>query len=117
MAIAMQGVLLYAHATGQDLTGKLFFFAKVDGNGNIVLAGAGDPAIGTVVEEGTLGAPASVQLNGIAKVLANGAITPGSRVQAHGTGQAIVIGAGVALGVYIGEANAVAGNVISIKLY
>lgn len=116
MAISMQGVLQWAHAAGADLTGKLFYFAALDSDGNIVLAGAGAASIGAIIEEATSGNPASVQMNGIAKVIAGGTIVAGAQVEVDSNGKAVTHSSGVAVGIYMGEANSASGDIISVLI-
>ena len=116
MAIAMQGVLQWAQNAGADLTGKLFCFATLDANGNIVVATAAVAAIGAIIEEATSGNPASVQLNGIAKVNAGGTIVPGARVQTDSNGNAVTYSSGPAVGIYMGQGNSASGQVIPVLL-
>lgn len=115
MAIYREGVVHYAQPAGADLTGKVFYFAAVDANGNIVTCGAGGNAIGVIVEEATLGGAATVQMDGIAKCKTVGNIAAGARVQSDSSGLCESLQSGVAIGIALTAA--VAGDIIPVKLF
>ena len=73
---------------GADLRTKQYHFVKTDSAGKVVLAGAGEAAIGVVVNKPNTNEEAAVQVLGIAKVIAGGSITTGSRVAVDANGQA-----------------------------
>lgn len=115
MAIYREGVVHYAQPAGVDLTGKLFCFAAVDTNGNIILCGAGGNAIGAIVEEATPGNAATVQMGSIAKVKTGGNITSGARVQSDANGFAVSLQTGVAVGIAL--TGAISGDIIPVYLF
>ena len=115
MAIYREGVIHYAQPAGVDLTGKLFCFAAVDANGNIIVCGAGGNGIGSIAEEATAGNAATVQLGSIAKLKTGGNVTAGSRVQSDANGFAVSLQSGVPLGIAL--TGAISGDVIPVYLF
>lgn len=112
--------LTYAAEAGEDLTGDLNKFVKLDNNGRVVLCGNDEKPLGTLFEEaavdasGTERGAASVQLGGIAKVIAGGVIAAGARVACGANGLAkagTTNPAGIALSAATGS-----GSVISVAL-
>jgi hypothetical protein len=80
--------LTYAAVAAEDLSASLNRFVKLDGNGEVVLCGADEKAIGTLFEAAALGAAASIQMGGICKVVAGTSITAGARVACGANGKA-----------------------------
>jgi len=105
----------WAKPAGQDLTGKLWCFAKLDSSGNIVLAGNGDAAVGVIHEEATSGNPASIQIGCVAKVKLGATLTPGARVQSDGNGNAIAAAGGTTLGCILEGGNS--GEIVPVKFF
>jgi hypothetical protein len=116
MATSLQGLTLYAAPAGADLTGAVFKFARIDTNGNIVVAdGHSSPTVGVVIEGAALGNPVTVQMDGIGKVtVGTGAITAGSAIESHTDGTAIAGAEGDADGVALNSGSP--GEVISVRL-
>ena len=82
--------LNYARNAGADLSDKLYYLAKVDTDGDIILASAGtDSVLGAISETAAQDHPVTVQFGGIAKVIAGAAITAGARVTSDGNGKAV----------------------------
>jgi hypothetical protein len=84
--------LTWACEAGADLTGSLNRLVKLQADGTVVLAGSAEKALGPIIEvplSATAGryGPASIQIGGIAKISAAGAIPAGTRVQATTNGQ------------------------------
>lgn len=80
----------YARNAGADLSGKLFYLAKVDTDGDIILASAAtDVVLGVIREAATENNPVTVQFSGIGKAIAGGTIAPGDRLTSDGNGAAI----------------------------
>lgn len=81
----------YAAEAGADLTAGLNLLAKLQADGTAVLAGDGDKAFGTIIEnclQSTVPyGPVSLQFGGIAKCVASAAIQAGNRVQAAASGK------------------------------
>lgn len=78
----------HAAPAGEDLTGKLNYFAKLNGDGEIVLCGDGEPMLGTITEENVENASASVHFGDILKVVAAAAINAGALVSSAAGGKA-----------------------------
>lgn len=73
---------------GGDLTGAQFKLVKIS-SGAVVLCGAGENAIGVLVNKPNTGEAASVQIGGIAKVQADAALaTTGTKIMSSADGQA-----------------------------
>lgn len=77
---------LYAQDAGEDLSSALYKIAAVASDGDIELCGDGAAALGVIIEGNTENNPVTVQFGGIAKVLAGGAITAGSKVASDANG-------------------------------
>lgn len=71
-----------------DLSSSQNLFIKVDSNGKAALAGAGDPAIGVLMNAPGTGAIAIVRVAGIARVIAGGAVTKGAFVASDSAAKA-----------------------------
>lgn len=102
--------LTYSGIAGENLTGKLNRFVSLNSSLEVVLAAENAVPIGTLFEEGPLGAAVSVQCGGIAKVIVDTAVsTPSTLVSVGAAGGAKPAGstgvAGVALAA--GAANVV----------
>lgn len=93
------GAGTYAAFAGADLTGKVNYLAKIDANGNIVLAGAGDTVIGNILEDGAADRPISVQTNGNGKCILGATVAAGAKMQADANGAGITLASGDAFGV------------------
>lgn len=72
---------------GSDLSAKQFFFVKIDSNSAVVLAGAGEPAVGIVQNAPASGAVAIVKTFGPSHCIGGGAITKGGQVAADSAGK------------------------------
>jgi len=84
---------------GADLSSHQYKFVKLSAasdstKGRVILAGAGEAVIGVLMNKPTSGQDATVQVYGIAKVMAGGAITVNSRVapDANGKAKSAVLG-------------------------
>lgn len=73
---------------GADLSAAQFKFVSVDANGEVVVAGAGDFAIGVLQNNPGAGELATVRVAGISKVKADAAIAAGARVTPSADGEA-----------------------------
>jgi hypothetical protein len=114
----MIGIGNWSVPAGADLTGKLFFCATLDSSGNIIVQTTANAAVaGVITEEGSnlTGLPASIQTDGIAKVIAGATITPGQQVAVNASGQVVPFATGVAVGLALN--GGVSGNIISIKIF
>ena len=74
---------------GANLSAKQNHFVKINSSGAAVLAGAGEAAIGVLVNDPTSGQTAAVQISGIAKVKAGASITAGAQVAVNADGEAV----------------------------
>lgn len=85
----------YATEAGEDLTGDLNKFVKVNAAGKLVLPTTqGESVFGTLIEEAVADGPASAQFGGIAKIKLGGTVNPGQRVMSTNGGLAVVATAG-----------------------
>lgn len=93
----------YARNAGADLSDKLHYLTKVDTDGDIVLAGAGELVLGNITEPAVANRPVTVQFGGIGKVkVGSGGVIAGAKLAAASGGVAVTAaGAGTA---YVGVA-------------
>jgi len=63
------GADTYARNAGADLSDKINYLAKVDADGDLILATAGSTVLGVIIEDAVADKPATVQWGGIGKVL------------------------------------------------
>lgn len=102
---------------GADLRTKMYHLVKLDTDGNIVLCGANERAIGVLDGKPNVGENVAVNILGTTKVVAGGAIGIGDYVVSNANGQVVVKGnddtniVGVAL-----ESASNAGEIIEILL-
>lgn len=109
--------LQYARNAGADLSAKVFYLAKVDTDGDIVLAAAGTDVVLGVIREGAVAnKPVTVQFGGIGKVIAGGSITAGARITSDGNGKAVATTSAGDKVCGIALTAADAGDIISIAL-
>lgn len=105
-----------AQAAGADLSAKLYFLAKVDTSGNIVLAGDGEAALGVIREAAGSGKPVTVLTGGVAKVSAGGSFNAGVMVASDANGQAVLATTGeYSIGMAL-EASGGANEIVSVRL-
>lgn len=83
-----------AQNAGADLSNKLHFFAKVDLDEDIILCGAGQPALGVIRETAAIDTPVTVQVTGFAKVIAGAAFNAGVMVASDANGAAVLATSG-----------------------
>ncbi len=81
--------LLLALSAGANLTGKLYYIAKLSSGAAVLGAAATDKLIGVITEENVSGSPVTVQFGGIAKVIAGGSISEGDLITSDGNGKAV----------------------------
>jgi hypothetical protein len=79
---------------GADLSAKQNTFVKVNSSGQAVSAAAGEAAIGVLSNKPASGQTASIQVFGVAKVLAGATIAAGARVAADADGKGVTATAG-----------------------
>ncbi len=86
--------LLTGKKAGADLTGKMHKAVKMDTNGDIVLAGAGE-GLGFLMNENTLGGFTEVSVvGGGALGIAAAAIAPAAELKADANGDLVVAASG-----------------------
>src|SRR5262245_47100431 len=101
-----------AEVAGEDLSAKVNYLVKMNSDGEIVLAGADEKALGTVYEGAAEGAACSVAMGAILKVVASAAIAKGARVKVAAGGKAVT-GTTNPVGVALSSCSA-DGEVISV---
>lgn len=82
-------ILDFSFNAGADLTGKQFFFVKLDASGDVVLAGNGERAIGVLQNDPAQDEAASVRLEGISKVVSGAAVTLPNLIGSDAAGKAV----------------------------
>lgn len=106
----------YAQNAGADLSAKLFFIAKVDTDEDIILAGAGEAALGVIREAAVQDKPVTVQYGGIAKVSAGAAFNAGVLLASDTNGQAVLATSGqYSIGMALQAAGA-QNEIVSVRL-
>lgn len=78
--------LMYAQNAGADLSSALYKLAKIDTDGDIVLAGDGNKVAGAITEPAASGYPVTLQFGGIAKVVLGGTVAAGALVASNASG-------------------------------
>ena len=97
------------------MTDKRWLAVKLDTSGQVVLAGAGESAIGIIQDEPIAGEVGRVGTLGISFAVAGDAITAGSNVAADADGAFVTAGGGdAAIGVAL--ISAAAGDIFSVLL-
>lgn len=89
--IAGRNISLIAAA---DLSAKQYYLVKVDGDGKAALAGAGEAAVGVLIDKPASGVMGAVQVDGVAPVVAGEAINEGDLISATAAGKAQVAASG-----------------------
>lgn len=84
----------YARNAGADLSEKLHFFAHIDTDGDIVLAGAGEHVAGVITEAAAENKPVTIAFGAIGKVIAGASIAAGARIASDGDGKAVTASSG-----------------------
>jgi hypothetical protein len=101
---------------GADLSTKRYYAVKLDANGEIVLAGAGDNSVGILQNTPVLDEVGSVMILGQSYAVAGGIIAAGANVTPNAAGKVVTAGGGDAiLGVAM-NASAADGEIITILL-
>lgn len=102
---------------GADLTGKRYYAVKIDTDGEIVLAGDGESAVGILMTEGTAGQAVRVMLSGIAyAILGAAVVNAGTNLAVDAQGKLVTAGAGDAVIAYTLEAGGAQGDVVPVAL-
>lgn len=81
-----------AKMAGADLSDKVNYLAKIDTDGDIVLAGNTQLVYGIIFEAAEENYPVTVQVKGLGKAVAGAAIAAGARVMSNGDGKAVTSG-------------------------
>lgn len=71
-----------------DLRTKQYYFVKVDGNGDVVLCGAGESALGVLQNDPNTSEACDVMVFGITKVVVSGALNAGDPIASDASGKA-----------------------------
>lgn len=80
---------LWSFTAGADLSSKQYHLVKLNASGQIVLAEAGDKAIGVLVDNPGSGETGTVAVAGITKVVAGAAVAAGAYLSSDANAQAI----------------------------
>lgn len=118
MSYEIPGFKLGTLKASADLSAKQYHFVSISGTGTVNSTGAGLGAVGVVQNKPASGEAAEIDCDGVTKVVAGAAITPGTeaRVMSDANGAAITATAtNKVLGVAL-EAATAAGQVIAVKL-
>lgn len=116
MSVGMLGLSMHARLGAVDLSGKVFYFAKVGAGDTIDLCGAGEVAIGTIYEGNVATLPTTVQMDNKGKVILAATIAAGTRVKSDGDGKAVDwASSGYAAGILLTGGDA--GDICEIKLF
>lgn len=106
-----------AKNAGADLSAKVGYLAKIDTDGDLVLAGNTEMVYGVITEGAVADAPATVQVSGMCKAIAGAAIVAGARVMSDGSGKAVTISGATAHGFGIARSAADAdGEYVEIQI-
>ena len=105
-----------ARNSGVNLTGKEYFWAKVNSSGDFVLAGLGDQALGTIQEGKVVGLHSTIMTSGVAKITAGVAIAAGDAVASDANGKAKVVAVGENVCGIAMEAAAADGVIFAVRL-
>lgn len=103
--------LLYSADAGENLSAKLNYLAKIDTDGEIILATAGSAGF-PIIEAAASGDPVTIQFGGIGKVIAGGTFNAGVDLASDSAGKLVSASAGVAVVGYSVTAG-VSGDVVS----
>lgn len=89
--------LSYARNAGADLSEKCFYWAKVDSDGDIILATAGAAALGVIIEADVENSPVTVMFGGIVKAIVGASpIAAGATVGPGSGGTTVAVTSGAA---------------------
>lgn len=87
MSVIQEPVIL-SFVAAADLSAKQYFFVKMTDANTVNLAGNGEAAVGVLINKPTSGQIAQVQIGGLAKVVAAGALNAPVRISADAAGKA-----------------------------
>jgi len=110
--------LTWTAEAGADLRTHLNKFVTINANGEAVLPSSGAAVVGTIYEVNLSGSapygPVTIQLGGVAKVVAGGTISAGQEVEVGANGTAVAKTSGVVVGIAL--ASGASGEVIPVLL-
>lgn len=87
-AYSDQGAIDLTFEASGDLSTKQYFAVKLDSNGQIAVAGAGEKAIGILQNKpAAAGRAGTVRVFGVSRMYAGGVIAPGANVAADAAGE------------------------------
>lgn len=108
--------LQIAQNAGADLSDKLYYFAKVDTDEDIILCGDGEAALGVIREGAVADKPVTVITGGFAKVIAGASFNAGVLVASDGNGKAVLATTGeYAIGMAM-QASGGDGEIVTVRL-
>ena len=113
MAYEIPGILA-SFTAGEDLSSAQYLAVKIDSNGNIVKAGAGERAIGILQDKPKNGQAGSVMLYGISKAVYGASVTAGSALEVGSGGKLIPHSSGTVVAVALESGSA--DEIHSVKL-
>ncbi len=101
---------------GADLSAGQHLFVSLDGNGDVVVSGAGARSMGVLQNKPTLGQGCDVVDRGVSKVVAGAAVAINDRVSADAAGKGVTSAAGNSVEGRALTAASAADEIISVKL-
>ena len=113
MAYEIPG-LMASFIAGDDLSSAQFKAVKLDSNGNIVVAGAGDRAIGILQDKPSQGQVGAVMLYGVSKAVYGASVTAGQELEVDSSGALVPFSSGKIVAIAL--ENGSAGEVHSVKI-
>jgi hypothetical protein len=110
------GVTCMPFIAGADLSTHQFKAVKLDASGNVILAAIGDPAIGILQNDPTLGQEASVAINGGPKAMAGAVFAPQVKLMVDANGKLVTAVAAASRNVVAMslESSAADGNIVRV---
>ena len=94
MAYETSGGEVLAVKAGADLSAAQYKAVKFDVNGNIVLAGAGEDALGILQDDPANGQVGTVKVYGVSKAIAGAAVARGAQVTPDAQGRVVAAAMG-----------------------
>lgn len=88
-----------AKMAGADLSEKVHYLAKIDTDGDIILATNQGMVYGIITEGAEENYPVTVQVKGLGKCIAGAAITAGASLMSNGDGKAVTNSGGIIFGI------------------
>jgi len=113
MAYEIPGMLA-SFTAGEDLSSAQYLAVKINSDGNIVKAGAGERAIGILQDKPENGKVGSVMLYGISKAVYGASVTAGDALEVDSDGKLIPYSSGIIVAIAL--ENGSADEIHSVKL-